>query len=200
MGFIGDDRKAFAFCGSQFAHGFQCERKSLDGANHNFLVTGERLGQLAALAAVLIGDGSDHANGALKVEQRFLKLRVDHVAVGDHQHGIEHLSVVGIVQLGQKVRRPCDGIGFATACAVLDEVLSARPVVEHCGLEFARHVELMKPRKDDLFDLLLLVALGDEVAAQNFQPAFARPYLLPQIRCPMPALRVHRIARRAIVA
>ena len=43
---------------------------------------------------------------------------------------------------------------------MLDEILAARPVVEHGHLEFARHVELMEAGEDDLFDLLLLVALG----------------------------------------
>ena len=49
-------------------------------------------------------------------------------------------------------------------------------------------------------DLLLLVPLGDEVAAEDFQPAFALPDLLPEVGRAVPARRVHRVARRAVVA
>ena len=58
----------------------------------------------------------------------------------------------------------------------------------------------MEAREDDLGDLLLLVALGDEVAAEDLQPAFALPDLFPEVRRAVAALRVHRIARRAVVA
>ena len=74
------------------------------------------------------------------------------------------------------------------------------PSVEHGRLELARHVELMEAGEDDLLDLLLLVPLGDEVAAEDFQPAFARPHLLPEIGRAVAALRVHRVAGRAVVA
>ena len=59
--------------------------------------------------------------------------------------------------------------------------LRARPVREHGGLQLARDVELVVAREDDARDLLLLVALGDEVAAEDLEPALARPDLLPQV-------------------
>ncbi|MDP2823093.1 MAG: hypothetical protein Q8O52_10520 [Sulfuritalea sp.] len=191
---VGDHREAFALGGGQLGHGFEGKGKGLDGADHDFLVAGKCLGQLAALAAVLVGDRGDHAAGALKVEQRFLKLRVDDVAVGDHQHGVEDLLVPRIVQLGEKVRGPRDGVGLARAGRMLNEILAARPVVEHGRLELARHVELMVAGEDDLLDLLLLVALGDEVTAKDFQPALACPHLLPQIGGAVAALIIAPLA------
>jgi hypothetical protein len=55
-------------------------------------------------------------------------------------------------------------------------------------------------REDDALQLLLLVAPGDEVAPEDLQPALARPDLLPEIRSPVSALRIDRIARAAVVA
>ena len=123
------------------------------------------------------------------------KLRVDHVAVGDHQHGVEELLVLRVVQVGQEVRRPGDGVGLARAGRVLDQVLAARPFRQHGGLQLPRGVELVKAGEDDLLDLLLLVLLGDEVAAEDFEPAFALPDLFPQIGGAVPAVRVRRDCR-----
>ena len=159
-----------------------------------FLSPDSASASLRALAAVLVGDRRHHAAGALEVEERLLQLRVDHVAVGDHQHGVEDLLVLCVVQLGQEVRRPGDGVGLARAGRVLDQVLAARAVLEHGGLQLARHVELVVAGEDDLLDLLLLVALGDQVAAEDFQPAFARPDLLPQVGGAVAALRIDRVA------
>jgi hypothetical protein len=83
---------------------------------------------------------------------------------------------------------------------MLDQILATRSIVEHRGLQLARHIELVKPREKDGLDLLLLVALGDQVAAQDFEPALACPNLLPEVRRAMSGLRVHRVARCAVVA
>ena len=65
-------------------------------------------------------DRGHHAAGALEIEERLLKLRVDHRAVRDHQHGIEDLLVLRVVQLGEEVGGPGDGVGLARAGRVLD--------------------------------------------------------------------------------
>ena len=41
---------------------------------------------------------------------------------------VEHLLVLRVVQVGQEVRRPRDGVRLARAGRVLDQVLAARPV------------------------------------------------------------------------
>ena len=200
MGLVGDHGEAFALRCGQLAHCFKGEGEGLDGAHHDLLVAREGRRELAALAAFLVGDRGHHAAGALEVEQRLLQLGIDDVAVGDHQHGVEDLLVPGVMQLGQEVCRPGDGVGLARTRRVLDQVLAARPVVEHGPLELAGDVELMVTGEDDVLDLLLLVALGDQVAAQDFQPALPSPYLLPEIGRPVATCRVDRITRRAFVA
>ena len=166
-----------------------------------FLSPDKRLRQLAALAAVVALDGRHHAGRALEVEERLLQLRVDHVAVGDHQHGVEHLLVLRVVQLGEKVRRPRDGVGLARAGRVLDQILAARALPRSTAAWSLRVTSSWWKRgKMIRVDLLLLVPLGDEVAAEDFQPALPLPDLLPEVGRAMAARRVHRIARRAVVA
>ena len=97
-------------------------REGLEGADHDLLAARQRLGQLAALAAVIGRDGGDHALGAFKVKDGFLQLVIEHVAVGDHQHGIEQLVVVLVVQVGEEMRGPGDGVGLARPGGILDEV------------------------------------------------------------------------------
>ena len=188
MRLVGDHREPLALRRRQLAHGLEREGEGLDGADHDLLAAGQRLRQLAALAAALALDRRHHAGRALEVEERLLQLGVDHVAVGDHQHGVEQLLVLRVVQVGQEVRRPGDGVRLARAGRVLDQILAARPVRQHRGLQLARGVELVEAREDDLLDLLLLVPLGDEVAAEDLQPALPRPDLLPQVGRAMPAV------------
>ena len=99
-----------------------------------------------------------------------------------------------IVQLGEKMRGPGDGVGLARARRVLHQIFAARAVRQHGGLELARHIKLVVAGEDDLLDLLFLVPLGDEVAAQDFQPAFALPDLFPEIGRAVAAVGVDRIA------
>ena len=104
------------------------------------------------------------------------------------------------MQFGQKVRRPGNRVGLAGTGRVLNQVLAAGAIAHHGGLELARHVELVIAREDDFLNLLLGVALGNQVAAQNLQPAFPCPHLLPQIRSPVATQRIGRVTRSAVVA
>ena len=94
---------------------------------------------------------------------------------------VEQLLVLRVVQVGQEVRRPRDRVGLARAGRVLDQVLAARPFRQHGGLQLAGGVELVIAGEDELLDLLLLVLLRDEVAAEDFEPALALPDLLPEV-------------------
>jgi hypothetical protein len=149
VGLVGDDGEAFALGGGQLAHLFDGEGEGLDGADDDLLVARQRLGQLAALAAFLLGDVRHHAGGALEIKQGILKLRIDDVAVRHHQHAVEDLLVARVVQLGEEMRGPRDGVGLARAGRVLDQVLAARPVGKHRRLQLAGHVQLVKAGKDD---------------------------------------------------
>ena len=198
--FVGDHCEAFSLRCCQLAHRFQRKRERLDRADHDLLRAIQRGRQLRALAPVVALDRRHYPALPLEIEQRFLQLRINHRAVRHHQHRIEHLLVLRIVQLREKMRRPRDAVRLPRARRVLHQILPADPIHQHRSLEFSSYVELMKPRENHPGDLLLLVPLRDEIPAENFQPAFPRPHLLPQIRCAMPACRVHRIPRRALIA
>jgi hypothetical protein len=81
------------------------------------------------------------------------------------------------------MRGPCDRVGFARACRVLDEELSARPFLQNLGLQLPGGVELVITREDDAGDLLLVVAPGHQIAADDLQPTVALPDFLPKVAC-----------------
>ena len=99
MGFIGNHRKAFALGGCQFVDGFQREREGLDRADHHLLVATESVSQLLAFASATAADGGDNSFPALEGFQGFLELGVDHVAIAHHNHRIEDLLVLLVVEL-----------------------------------------------------------------------------------------------------
>ena len=72
MRFISNYSKALTVRCGQFLHGLKRERESLDGANHNFLATGQRRRQFRTFTSALPFDRGDHAGRALKIENRFL--------------------------------------------------------------------------------------------------------------------------------
>ena len=82
---------------------------------------------------------------------------------------------------------------------MLDQVTLARTLVQHVGHELARRVELVVARENDGLRLLLVVALADEVAVQDVQPAVDRPDVFPQVRGGEP-VRVGRVAGTPAVA
>ena len=200
MGLIGDHGKAFALGCRKLAYGRQGKGEGLDRADHDLLIAGEGLCQLAALAAIRAGDAGHHAWSALEVDKGFLQLVVDHIAVRHHQHRVIHLAVFGVVQLGQEVGSPGDRLGLAGAGGVLDQVLATRPFSQHGGLELAGDIKLVVAGEDHRLDLLFLVAAGDQIAAQNLQPAVALPHLLPEVAGAVAALGIQGIAGAAVVA
>ncbi|MNS11095.1 hypothetical protein D3C72_426270 [compost metagenome] len=128
VGLVGDDGEGLALGRRQFADLLQRIGEGLDSADDDLLSGRQRLGQLAALRPALALDRLDHARHALEIEQGFLELGVDDVAVGHDDDAAEQLVVVGVVQFGQEVRRPGDGVGFARPGRVLDQEAPARPL------------------------------------------------------------------------
>ena len=82
---------------------------------------------------------------------------------------------------------------------MLDQKTSASAFRLHLRTQFPGSVELMIARKNDAADLLLLVALGNHVAADHFKPAIALPHFLPKITCGM-ARTVGGISRTPVAA
>ena len=196
---VGNHREALALGRRQFLYRLQGEREGLDGADDDFLAVLQCLGKLLALAAVLAGNGGHHAGSALEVEDGFLQLRVQHVAVADHQHAVEQLAVLYIVQVGQKVRAPRDGVGLARAGRMLNQVTLAGAVLQHVGHQRTRSVELVVARENHALQPLLVVALANQVAVQDVEPALSRPHFFPQVGR-REAVATHRVAGRAVVA
>jgi hypothetical protein len=87
MRLVGEHGEALALGRRQRAHRLEREGGGLDGTDDDLLAGGECLGELPTLAAALALDRLDHAGGALEIEQRLLKLAVDHPAVGHDDHG-----------------------------------------------------------------------------------------------------------------
>ncbi|EXI77157.1 MAG: hypothetical protein AW10_03973 [Candidatus Accumulibacter appositus] len=83
---------------------------------------------------------------------------------------------------------------------MLDQVFAAGALLEHCGLNVAGDIKLMEAGEDDRLDLLFLVPLGDQVTANDFQPAFTRPHLFPKVGGAVATLRIDRVAGGAVVA
>lgn len=73
-----------------------------------------------SLALVLAGDRRDRPSRALKAEDGSPELGIKHVAVGHDQHGVEQFFMFGVVEIGQEVGGPSDGIGFPGTSRVLD--------------------------------------------------------------------------------
>ena len=83
--------------------------------NYDLLRPRECRRQFFALAAVGPLDRGHDAGRSLEIEDRFLQLRVDDGAVRDDQHSVEDLFALGIVQVGQKMCGPGNGVRLARA-------------------------------------------------------------------------------------
>ena len=88
-------------------------------------------------------DLPDHAPGLLELRGGILKLAVQHDAIG-HDDGRTEDRTVGIVmQIGDLVCRPADGVGLAGARRMLDQVAMAGAVPASVRHQPAHGVELV---------------------------------------------------------
>ena len=154
---------------------------------------------MRTLAAAGAGNARNNASSALEVENRFLQLGIQHCTIRDHQHAIKDFLVSSIVQVRQKMSGPGNRIGFAGPSRMLDQITLTGTFLQHVGHQFPCHLQLVKPRKNHPGQLLFIVALADQIAANDFQPAIRRPHLTPQIVGGFTIL-IYRIACTTIVA
>jgi hypothetical protein len=88
-------------------HLVERERELLQrGDDDAGLLPGQCVGELARVLVDLY----DHAAGVLELIDRVLQLTVEHQSVGDHHHLVEHLGVACIVEVGQAVADPGNGV------------------------------------------------------------------------------------------
>jgi hypothetical protein len=64
---------------------------------------------------------------------------------------------------------------------MLDQVLAARAFLQDFGLQLPCGVELVVAREDNAGNFLLIIAPGDQIAADDLQPAIAFPDLVPEV-------------------
>jgi hypothetical protein len=108
-------------------------------------------------------------------------LGIDHVTVGDDDDGGEQLLILGVLQVGEEMSGPRNGVGLARACRMLDEELATRALLQNLGLQFSGGIELVIAGEDGVGDLLLIVAPGDRIATDDFEPAIPLPNLFPKV-------------------
>ena len=87
----------------------------------------------------------------LHTHDGFLELAVDHHTVSHDDDIIENDLIVGIVQGGQTVGQPCDGIGLTGTGAVLDQIILSGAIFLHIGQYTADDIQLVVARKNQVF-------------------------------------------------
>ena len=148
----------------------------------------DRLARLQCLLELARGgvDVLHHSQRLLELADGALQLAVEHAPVGDHDDGIEHAAVGGIVQGGELVSEPGDGEALTTAGGVLDQIALSNPAAARVGDQPAHAVELLVTREDQIppprlaARLVFFLHLMDELA-HEVEDAVTRPGFLPQI-------------------
>lgn len=87
----------------------QDEREFLQGGDDDRRALVQGLGQLGAVFV----DFLDHAGLVFELADGFLQLTVEHLAVGNDDDRVEDLFVLVVVQVGQPVCCPGNGVRFA---------------------------------------------------------------------------------------
>ena len=109
------------------------------------LLPRQGLGQLGRVLVDLHHD----ATGVLELVDGLLKLAVEDDAVGDDDDLVEDLGVGGVVEVGEPVGGPGDGVGLARPSRVLDEVALPGPAGLGVGLQGQHGVPLVVAGEDD---------------------------------------------------
>ena len=163
-------------------------REALQRADDDLLALVQRLRELWRLRALIGVDPLDQAGLMVDAKHRLLELGVEDAAVGDDDHAVEDAPVPRIVQPRQAVREPGDRVRLARPGRVLDEVVAPRPMRPRVRHQRGHGVELVVAREDHRLlhaqlarVVPLLVAVEEEKAVQDVEPAVAGPDLLPQI-------------------
>ena len=111
----------------------------------------QRLGKLVRAFVDLL----HHPALVLELVDGVLELAVEHDAIRDHDHAVEDAGVPGIVQRGQTVREPGDGVALAAARGMLDQRVVPGALAPRRIHEPAHRFELVVAGEDHRFDLHL---------------------------------------------
>ena len=128
MGLVDDDREPL---GLQVLHAVHDERELLDGGGDDLRVPVQGNREVGGIALVV--HHADQAGLVLHAHDGLLELTVHDHAVRHDDYVVEDDPVVRVVQAGQPVGQPRDGIGLAGTGAVLDQVVQGRAVLADAG-------------------------------------------------------------------
>ena len=113
------------------------EGELLDGGDDDRRALGQGTGELLGVLVDLL----DHAGLVLELVDGRLQLLIEHAPVGDDDDRVKDLLVLGVVQAGQPVREPGNGVRLAGAGRVLDQIVPAR------AMDLARGRPACAPRR-----------------------------------------------------
>ena len=140
VGLVHNNRKPLA----AGAHFFVDDRELLEGGNNDAC---PGLNGLPELLGVLV-DFLHHARHMVKLIDGVLQLTVQHPAVGNDDDRLEDFLVVVIVQTGEPMGQPGNGIGFAGTGAVLNEIVLAGAIGLYICQQLGHHIQLVVPGED----------------------------------------------------
>ena len=140
MGLVHNNRKPLI----AGAHFFADNRELLEGSDDD---TRPGLNGLPELLGVLV-DLLHHARHMIELIDGVLQLTIQHPAVGNDDDRLEDLLVVVIVQAGEPVSQPGNGVRLAGTGAVLNEIVLAGAIGLYIGQQLGHHIQLVIPGKD----------------------------------------------------
>ena len=112
MSLVGNDGVAALLQAHAVLDSAQHEGEGLDGDDDDGLRVLQRLRELLGFGAIafLIIDAAHGAIDMLELIDGVLQLRIEHRAIRHHDHGIETLVAVRVIERGKLMRHPRDGI------------------------------------------------------------------------------------------
>ena len=118
MSLINDDCKGLVF---QFLHQIMDVHELVDGCNNDLGIAVQCICQIFG-TALFIHD-LDQTGLMLHAQHGSLQLTVDHNTVSDNANSIKDHIILSIMQGRQTMSQPSNGVGFTTACGVLDQIV-----------------------------------------------------------------------------
>ena len=163
----------------------------------------QRLGELAGILVDLL----HHALTVVELVDGILQLTIQHHAVGDDHHAVEQPLVAFVVQAGQAMRQPGNGVALAAAGRVFDQVGMAYTLAGRLGHHLAHRLQLVIARENqallaNLFAVVrrLLFHIQMQKTGKQVEQAVALQHFFPQVgRFVVAAFAVGRVAGAAVV-
>jgi hypothetical protein len=140
MSLIDNDSEAFS---GKFADFICDDREFLEGGNDHRFSIFKRLFEVSRCGIDILHDSED----LLELPNHSLELPVKHSPVGDDDNRVENPLILNIVKDRKLMSEPSDGVAFAGAGAVLDQVSASDSVALGVGDKSAHGVKLVVARK-----------------------------------------------------